>query len=351
MDSTKTLGALVTEILTRLGEAGLTPVWTPDEITEYIRTGYRELALLTRVFWDQLYSENLPAGFSYTAAWEEPYLLFNFGLANFTLEAERRLFEPEADAIGPANYTSPFEGTSGYLTRAGADTSIPATSELPESLNEVDRGVWDGATIDAYLPQQIMRHDSRYEVTQGEVYGYMWRKDGIRTFRKVRVPSAQADTHTITGSWGVLRVPIDISAETVTGSFGIPRRLPTMHPMGPSYWGLPRRPYREGKNVRIEHWRQGRELDSALTITELPDRYAVYLRDYAQAKAYGRAGPGQDNDLAAHYESRWQRHVLRLQRRTARVDQARTGQFGPVHAVAAWPPRPKLPWNYPQRTR
>jgi hypothetical protein len=336
-------------VLRRLGDAAET-IWTGEEVDSYLQIGYRELAQTSRVFPDVTYPENFPRGFSYTAPWEKTYghvtaAGFDYGCANYTYSDERRMLE-ELQRIGPGNHTSLFEFVDGHLENAGADTSIPATADLPAAVTEIDRVTWDNRTIDALVPSRLERSDTRYEVTEGEVYGYLWRKDGVRTLRKVRVPAAAADSYAIHDTWGILRSPTDISGDTVTGTWGLPRRIPTMHPMGAESFGLARRPYQEGTNVRVEHWRQGRALDADTAVCELPDRYAIYLRDYVQGRCLSRQGPGQDVALGAHFLERWTRGLTRIQRRLSRTDRERVGRMGGETPSGGRPPRPKLPWNF-----
>lgn len=132
-----------------------------------------------------------------------------------------------------------------------------------------------------------------------------------------------------------------------TFGYGVPRLIPGEHPIGTEQFGAPRRFYRDGKNVRLEHWRHGRTLRTANDVCELPDRYALYLRDYAMARCLHRAGAGQDEQLAAHFEQRWQRHLRRLARRTQTIATRRSGVLGAqadrlIERVA----RPQLPWPY-----
>jgi hypothetical protein len=184
-------------------------------------------------------------------------------------------------------------------------------------------------------------------VTKGEVYGYTWQKDGVRTLRKVRVPSAQASTAVVTGSWGLLRRPTDLTTDTVSGSWGVPRRVAGHHPIGTELFGVPRRAYLETLNVRVEHYRQGRALVAASDVCELPDRYAVYLRDYAQGKCLERDGPGHDAALAAHFLQRWARGLARVDRRVLGM-QSETVRVlgGDGRPSVARPPRPQRPWPY-----
>lgn len=322
--------------------------WSDDEVDGYLDQAYREIARVTRCVWDLRYAENLPASFSYTQPWELPYaqeLGFDAGCANYTNDDERRLLE-ETHRIGPANHTSPFEATAGWLSAAGASTAISATAELPRTVTEIDRPMWDQRAIVTISPKQATALDSRYEITAGEVYALIPTAQGIRTIRKMRVPSAQADTYAIAGSWGVMRSPAECSSGTVTGTYGIPRCIPGHHPMGTESFGLPRRPYRDGKNVRIEHWREGRAVTTAADVYELPTRATVYLRDYAIGRCYGKSGPAQDLRLAQHYQARYQRGVERLKRRVQAQQRARVSQLGGASPIRSGPPRPRLPWQY-----
>lgn len=349
------LSDLLTMTRTRLGDAQQI-IWSDEEITGYLQAGYKELATALGVFWDITYLENLPRVFSYTQAWERAYLNtfaapYDAGFANYTFDDERRLLGDERLMSGPAHATSHFEVTEGFLSDAGV-TDIPATAELPKTLTALQRVLWDKRAIDAMEARRLQRVDSRYEITKGEVYGYIWQKDGIRTLRKVRVPAEIADTVTVDGSWGVLRDPTDLSTSTVTGTWGVPRRIPGHHPIGPHLWGLPRRPFLEGKNVRVEHVRQGRALVDLTDVCELPDRYALYLRDYAMQECLQRPGPGQDLALALHFGQRWDRGLARIARRLDMVDTEHISVLGgDEYPLQSRPPRPSLPWSYGSQVR
>jgi len=346
-----TRAQIAAETLKRLGDTAQ-QVWTSDEVDGHLLTAYRRLALEARLWPDWTYLENLPPGFSYTADWELPFVVFDWGLANYTLADERRLLT-EADRIGPGWYTSPFEATGLYLTAAQAATEIPATATLPKSLTEIERGVWDGRGLDARTARHARLVDSRYELTRGEVFAYLHEAEGPRTLRKIRVPAAQAATFTVTGSWGSLRSPTDISGDTVTGTWGCPRRIAGQHPIGPDAFGLPRRCYRDGTNFRVEHWRHGRALTSPDVECELPERSEVALRDYAIGQCLNRASAGQDVQLAAYFLARWSRHLARLQKRRTSVERDRVGVFGAKSAriPGRRPPVAQRPWQYGETVR
>lgn len=406
-----TLGEARDAVLRRLNDA-THAFWTPAEIDGYVVQGYREVCRLSRALWDLRYAENLPRGFSYTHAWEAAMVTFDYGRANFTYEWERRLYDPEHDGEGPAAHTSPADV-------ANDDSDLQGLAELPRTVTEIDRPLWDQRAIDVLTPRQAEATDSRYELTQGEVYGLVVSQQGPRTIRKVRVPAGVAATYTHEGSWGVLRDPTDCSAGTVTtedqsrrfavtaafeigmaarrgfnsaratytydwedeyiveggeavgpsnhtmaddytlgteagltmtttdGAFGCPRRVPGHHPMGSESFGLPRRVYRDGTNVRIEHWREGRAVSLPSDVFEIPAYAVAYVRDYALGRCYGKQGPAQDLRLAEHYQQRYARGVARLTARVKAQQRARVSQLGgALPRRGGPPPRPRLPWQY-----
>ena len=117
--------------------------------------------------------------------------------------------------------------------------------------------------------------------------------------------------------------------------------------MGAESFGLPRRPYRDETNVRLDVTRYGRDWRGVGVACELPDRYAVYLRDYAQGQCLGRRGPGQQPTLATHFLQRWERGLARIRRRLASVEPDRVIVFGGQRSSRGQkPPRPQLPWQF-----
>jgi len=343
----QTLADLRTRVRRRLNDPD-GAVWPDAEINDLLRQSYQDLAHAAHVFWDERYADNLPRGLSYTADFERAYLDFDFGRASYTYAVEMRQFTPEYLASGPGSYTSPFEAINGYLVGA----PIPATSELPETVVAVDRVLWDSMSVTAVTPRDLERKDTRYQQTTGEVYAYMWQQDGVRTFRKVRVPAAQAGYTLTTGSWGALRSPADVSHDAASGTFGCARRIPGHHPIGPDMFGLPRRVSVDSKNVRIEHWREGRALTEATVESELPDFMNRVLEFDTIASCYARPGPGQDVTLAAMYQRRSMQMTARIQRRIARLKQARAGVLGGGDSRRGQaPPRPRMPWQYGQEVR
>lgn len=337
---TTTLATLRHRVLDRLGDLP-EQVWTAAEVERYVRESYRLLAQTLPIFFDISYLDNLPATFSHTARWEVVggYGTFRLGVANYTCADEARVLT-EPKRVGPATVTCPTDGSM------ASTVSIPATRPVPADLTALDRATWDSRTLDADLPRHVRQLDSRYTLTRGQPLSLLMQHDGVQTARQWPAPAALAATVTTAGSWGLLRTPADLSADTVTGSWGIARRVPGQHPMGPEAFGAPRQPHLDGTNTRIEFFRHGRALAHADSVCELPDRYARYLCDYAQARALERAGPGQDLTLAAHFDDRWQRNVARLRRRVITVTKERTGVFGGTAARGGAVRYPRLPANY-----
>lgn len=367
----------------RLGDPGQV-IWTADEVDGHLVNGYQQIARHTRPFFDWAYLDNLPATFSLTQTWERRYLTasaaaanFDAGVANYTCPDELGLLEETRLQLGPAQSTAPWEILFGHYDAVPCNPAIAALADLPPTLTELDRVTWDKRGIDAMEPRQMSKVDARYEITAGEVYGYMWELDGVFTLRKIRVPAARASTVTADGGFGTLRDPTDlVSVDNVTGwetagfdaggfdneafeveqedtaLWGLPRRWPGHHPIGTEHQGISRHFFLEGTNVRAEIYRQGRALDSGVDECELPERYARYLRDYAMSKLLERRGPGQDLALAKHFGARWARGLDRIQRRTSSInDEHAIVMGGDGMQSLTRPPRPKLPWQYGSRVR
>jgi hypothetical protein len=343
-----TLAVLRAAVARRLGDLEFR-IWTADEIDTYLTQGYRELGTTLPLFFDFLYLENLPRGCSYTQPWERAFLPdvggFDFGVGNLTCADDVRALGTERGRYGPISHTSPFEATDGFLATLPHWPGIPATADVPTRLTRLDRATWDRRVCDVIEARSLSRLDAQYQTQTGEVEALLWELDGVRTVRKYRRPARQADTVTVTGSWGLLRTPADLSGDPVVGTWGVCRRLPSHHPLGPERFGLPRRVFLDGKNVRLEHFRLGRPFE--LGPCELPTRYANYLWDYAMAAALLRPGPGQDVKLAAHFQERWQRNIARLAKRVRSVDaETITVLGGEAITRSGRPPRPKLPSQY-----
>lgn len=359
----------------RLGDLS-NRIWSAAEVDAYLLQAVREMCTHCRLIWDWVYPENLPRGFSFTAPWEKAFIdagdvlsaVWKYGpgdgmgdgLANYTFDDERRMYptlpvdaQTRADEDireGPARHTHPDEIP--FLHQLRSDHQQP-TADLPHRLTELERSLWDKRTIEAQAHRFVAPHDSRYEIERGEVHSYTWRKDGPRTFRKIRVPNELADVFEIDGLWGIARDLSDVTGAEKQGTWGIPRIIPEHHPIGPFFtfrmWGTPRRIYRDGKNVRVEHWRIP-FLDCF--DSELPPRYRHYLVYYAMWRCLSRQGPGQDFKLANWYRGRWNAALSRINRRINRQTQERTGRMGGSgEGPSGRPPRPRLPWQYGNKIR
>lgn len=341
------LANLNERVLHRLGDSAQ-KVWTYEEVDGYLQRGAREMAESVNIIWDALYAENLPAGFSHTAEWEEDYLVdFFYDVASYTYPEELDYIdddEMEHDEIWQANHTSPSD--LHYLAAISASTAMRATVQLPENLVAIDRVTYDDRSIEATTPRRLRQSDDQYEETEGEVIAYSWRHEGPRTFRKIRKPAEMADIYTVEGSWGVVRDVEDLDDPEVEGTWGVPRAVPNFWPLGDTEgWGIPRRFYQDGRNVRIEHFRQ---ITTSATDSELPHRYFIYLVNYCLHACLIRNGPGQDYKLAQLYKTLWDRGLARIVNRKETQTRQRVRRMGGGGSTEsrAKPPRPKLPWQY-----
>lgn len=340
------LANIVERTLHRLGDSAQ-KIWSYDEVENYLRHGARELVTNVRVVWDQLYMENLPAGFHCTADFEEGLTDFAYGVASYTFPDELDYIddsEMEHDDIQQANHTCPSE--LHYLEGIGASTAMRGIQQLPFTLVDIDRATWDNRGIDATTPRRARQDDDQYEETAGEVFQYAWRQEGPRTFRKIRVPSAMAETYVVDGAWGIMCDPTDLGDPDVEGTWGAPRTAPGYFPMGDTEgWGLARRFYSDDNNVRVEHYRQ---LRVTPTDSELPLRYFTYLTHYCQWKCLIKHGAGQDYKLAQLYKTLWDRGQERIRSRGMMQGIEKVHRMGGSsdRSRRSGPPRPKLPWQY-----
>jgi hypothetical protein len=227
---------LCLRVLHRLGDSD-EKIWTKTEVTTYLTQAAAEFADRTRCVWDQLFLDDI-------------------------------------------------------LEVTGQKTTPPsATMDLPVNVLEVERAShFDHGSLESLSPHHLEYQDSRHESTVGEVFGYVWRKDGIRKLRLVRVPPSN---------------PVDI---------------------------------------RIDYWRH---FEVSCDGSELPQRYFIYLADYVQWRCLTRPGPGLNYKLAQLYKDRWERNVARTVARVGRVKSQRVGRLGGTdYRLRNRPPRPRLPWSY-----
>jgi hypothetical protein len=223
------------------------------------------------------------------------------------------------------------------------------TITLPAGVVEIERITWDDRALDATVAGRARRWDPRYQLTEGDVVAYTWQQDGPRLLRLIHSPAQQpVPAATYTGTFGIPRTLADVTDATISGTWGIPRNIPEHQP-SPAGFGIPRNFPGGDFYLKIEHWRH---FDANCESAEIPERYWLYLIDYAQWQALKRNGPGQNFKLAQLYKVRWDRGIARIRWRADRQGQQRSARFGgPLDHPLAGPPRPKLPWQYGSNVR
>lgn len=269
--SSKSLAWIVTEVLTRLGDTDQT-VWTSAEIEAYLKEGYDEMAYRTVAFWDTAYLD---------------------------------------------------------------DVADQATHDLPESVYDVERATWNNKRLVALKANDLLQLDSLYRTTTGLVESYTLDQDGLRKFRKYRIPTLSTSIEVT--SWGIPR-DLDSSASETT-SWGIPRQFPELQ-QATTPWGIPRGLHTDTNNTRIEFTRRGRKLESINSEFEFDDRYVKYIRFFALSRALERESPGQDLQLSKHYGDRYVAGIQRIVRRKAVFTSRPARRFGGDQVMRRRPPGP-----------
>ncbi len=168
-------------------------------------------------------------------------------------------------------------------TTAITDVAGTATYSLPTDFYQMERVTWKNLRIDPWTAAETRSRQPYYTTVQGNVIAYVLELDGLGTIRLVYIPAESAS------------------------------------------------------NTIIEYFRRGAALSSDSTALDIPDRYTDYIVWYALARALEREGPGQDSEMAAHYQLRYDEGVKRIKRRKSQIHQSRTGQLGGKDA-----PPPKL---------
>jgi hypothetical protein len=400
----KTLSGVRAEVLYRLGDS-TSVIWTDAEIDRYINEGYEKLAMGTGLLWDCAYLEDQSYAGNYTTAWETNYLEAGGQTLNrfhFTHAFEVDSALPGHVNLGPANHTTLWEYDNGYV----ATEHFLAVHQLPTELIEIERALWNKRRIEPLRSSELEFADAQYQTQQGEVMGYLRDKDGIRSFRKWRIPSQAADEYTVTGdgwtgnytadwepddapttftfyeqfaytqgwekpyvtaalqpiptsnhtgTWefrnttqfGILRNPTEIADEEVIGSWGIPRRIPGEHPCaGDGTWGIPRRIWKAAHNTKIEYTKKGKTLVGDGDTFELPDLYVKYIRHFAMHRALQRDGQGQDLGLSNFWKALWENGLSRARKRKQSLMKTRIHILGGERVESGRPPMARLPWTY-----
>lgn len=416
-----TLDSLATETQVRLGDStGRT--WSRDEVKRNLVEGYNQLCYLGRPLWDVVIFNDQPKASTHDFEWEliyaPPPILETPDI--FGSRGSRKFFL-EFVASGPSTYD--FEWEKKYLPAHSPTVASsfdfeferpylptgssypPAVSELPDSLQQVERVAWSGRMVPAISPLAFeWGLDQNYETTRGPVEAYMMNKDGHRALRRYRIPSGEGDYYTYKGRWGTFRAVVPSGIEPIGplprigifarmtdattiyqndsfitlswagfgfiagtsssqaftglsgfggmilgGHQGVIRSIPGFHPSGGTR-GVIRRIHLDQENTRVEFQRRG--LDPALHSSfEIPDIYVRYCRHFAMAKAYRRDSPRQDLRMSKMYEVKWGRGVARLQKRIASLHNMKMDTMGDGAPITrdGRPPLARLPWPFPER--
>lgn len=217
--------------------------------------------------------------------------------------------------------------------------------KLPTNCREVIRVAYNRRTLVGKGSDWVRRHDSQYQIRQGDPQIYTLDKDGLRFLRLVPSAGGNANYNSTDGTRGSQRFT-DESGITVSGSRGILRTRTGNFPSG-GPWGTPVRHHPDVWNVRVDHYRLGRDLTRFPF--ELPDFFMKYVYYYAMGMAFRREGPGQDIKLADHYMERFEMGVERLKKYRADLERMRMIQMGvgPESRQGWGIGEPTLPAFYP----
>ncbi len=342
------LETLLADLQERLGDTSAV-IWTGSELTGYVQEGYDALTKATGCLWATQVAPDYAFAFSHTAEFEADYFEVGWhmaGCAQFTAEFERDYI---SNGHGPANHNHHWEYNGGYVTT----TEVSALADLPTDLHEIERSTWNTIRIDAVRSRGLESDDSRYELNKGQVQAYAQDKDGLRKLRKWRVPSAAYQGYDYaagTEDTGILRSVADVTPSGVINSWGELRSVDGETVIG-GPWGVVRNIYKEQNNVRMEYRRRGLPL-SANQDFEIPARYQTYVRHYAQARALEREGDGQDLELSAHYQARYEAGIKRMLKRKQAIQYQRKSVMGGAsNNRNRKPPLARLPYNYGQVVR
>ncbi len=343
---TVTLVELATATLYRLGDTD-SAIWA-GEIEQYIQQGYDELTKLTGCLLGVALAPDYAMAFTITEEWEGDYVIVSDdhyinGPAQFTAEFERDLID---NADGPANHNYHWEFNNGYVDW---QTLVSALVDLPEDLHEIERAVWNTKRIEPLRSQDVEWEDSRYELNKGQVESYLQDKDGIGILRKWRVPSTAYTPYSFDADsddgLGILRDITDIiDLDVISYGFGDLVQVDGVNVF--EDYGILGPIYKEQNNVRIEYRRRGATLSDSQNF-EIPDRYTTYVRHYAMARALEREGDGQDLELSAHYQARYEAGLARMKKRKHAMFYQKELVMGSASSHRGHkPPRPRLPYNY-----
>ncbi len=214
-------------------------------------------------------------------------------------------------------------GTGG----AGGPYTFSATG-LPPGISLSSSGVMSGTpTLDGDFPYTVFVTDSA--ATQGTVHCSTsvtgLGDDGLGIIRFLDVISPAEVVSSETDGFGEL---VQVDGIETWEDFGIMV------------------PYQQNLVMKIEYQRHGKQLTDLVPF-EIPDRYITYIRHYVLARCLEREGPGQDLELAAHFQARWLAGVERVNRRRNAMSYQKSMVMGGSTSVRGQkPPRVRYPWNY-----
>jgi hypothetical protein len=346
----------VYDTLDRLGDQA-NSFWTRAEIEDYYKEGYDRFVRKTKCIYDQWVIENIPV----TGNWQtdfERYLMeqkpgrsLTDQPMHFSAEHERNLGTggKYGGSYGksPTPATSPGEaqgtkgsssGNAGYFdasSTGSVDSALPTKvpgGDLPRSVVEILRVSYDRRTLTGTSTMQLREADPNYQTRQGDPQYFTWDNDGM--FYLGIVPNAGGDASyiNVSGQWGTMRQTDETMTEVTqevggksTGGFGILRHS-TSYFAANAPWGTPKRRHPHAKNILVELYRLGKDLDH--NPVEIPDAYKRYLVFYAMARALERPGHGQDMERSQHYDNRFEMGIRRMTEKRDKMAAEYRGVFG-----------------------
>jgi hypothetical protein len=340
---------LRTELAQRLGDSS-NAIWTAAELARYIQQGYDDLTLKTGCLLGMAILPDYPARFTFTQEWERdlvPTGQYAIGPASFTAMFERDFV---SNSRGPANHNYPWEYDSDFV-----DTFLGvAVEDLPDDLYQIERATWNGERISPLRSSDVEFDDSRYEIDGGDVRGYIQDKDGVNVLRKWKVPASTYTTYDFDtdsdDGFGIIRDFDGIIDDlTPAGEWGDVVDADGIEVL--ESWGILGPIYSDTHAVRMEYRRRGVELSDDQQEFEIASRYVTYVRNFAQARALEREGPGQEKELAAFYQSRYEAGIARMLKRQQAMAYQKATVMGGTPRRGQAPPRARLPYNFGQVVR
>lgn len=329
----------VDEVLDRLGDLD-NDIWSRDEIKLYVKDGYDEFCRRTKCLFEVHVIPNVPVAGNWTTDFERKYISEQPGMGatdepmGATGEYLRDVGEGGAYSkslpLNPTPTTSP----------ANADDFIDLGKEkivrggtLPSSTVEVARVSYDNRDLIGMESMHLKGLDPYYEDRNGDPQWWTFGKDGLFFLRVVPAANGDASYDDTDGSWGIMRqtddTSVSVSTAEVTGKetdgWGCLRDESGTFPAG-SQWGLLRRRHPDTKNIKVDNFRLGLDLDH--NEFEIPDAFLRYIYYWAMFKALERDGKGQSLEMSDHCRGRFEMGVQKMIHKDAQMDDEYDGKFG-----------------------